>query len=74
MAASLGSIGGVLLILMGFIGYKLHQRRKARNNDAAADVGFSNRPSIRSDSSDSSDNAGVAIIARDATYNTVTSQ
>lgn len=68
-AASLGSIGGVVLLIAAYVGYKFRQRRK-RRNEVASNVTFSNnrRGSTGSGSSNSS---GTVIVATDATYNTV---
>lgn len=71
VAASLGSVGGVLLVVSGYVAYKIRQRRRNRSDVATAPVGFLQSGSVRSNGSGSSNSSGTVIIPADANYNTV---
>lgn len=71
MAASLGSIGGVLLVVSGYVVYKIRQKRRNRGNVATAPVEFLHSGSVRSNGSRSSNSSGTVILPAETNYNTV---
>lgn len=71
-AAAIGSVGGVLLVISGFVGYKFYQRRRRINEATERSVNFTNnRSTRRSNDSGSSHGSGTVIVTADANYNAV---